>query len=53
MTEADCGKDLQELPMIWNKEFSLRMICDDLCIVNDGCRTHWDVVRASICEDAE
>jgi hypothetical protein len=24
--------------MVWDKEFSLRMVCDDFCIVDDWCR---------------
>ena len=39
--------------MVWDKEFSLRMICDNFCIVDDWCRTDWDVVWASVCEHAD
>jgi len=52
-TEADLGRIYRELPMVRDKEFSLRMICDNFCIMDDRCRADRDVVRASIGEHAE
>jgi len=43
----------RELLMVWDKEFSLRMVCDDSRIVDGWCRAHWDIVRTSIGEHAE